>query len=1271
MQETLNIIQWNCKSVHAVGRLSELRVLIASKKPHIACISETWLNEHKKTVNIKGYKTFRKDRPRQHAGYGGLMFLIREDVGFNHFNIDNISNIIEAQAIEISLGRDSVKLLHVYNPVTRLEIRHLDHLIKQLGRKFIVVGDLNGHHTLWDPDLRVDRINQCGRELSKYILENQDLALITTPGLKTYTHTTHQDSNTSTLDLSLCSNNLINISDTTLLGDSGSDHDPVLTTVRIKPDKIVRRRRPKWKLKEDKWPIWKSNVPPQQVAPSSLEEEAKNFGELLTKAAETAFGKTKGHQRTKFSKPWWSPECSKVVAQRRRAKKLMERRPTPANVMDFRRLSGKAKRIIKNAKRESWRKFCKNLSAETPRGQVWKVIRNMNGKGSGASSDVPLEINGLQLRNASAKANLLADKLANTIGVESPQIDPGEAQVIQSARVSAWEDRFNSRFTLEELKNNIKDLPGDKATGDDEVHNQFLKNLEDHTLIELLGLINRSWRRGEVPSTWRHSLIIPILKNGKPASDPNSYRPVSLISCVSKVMEKMVAGRLYWQMERDNIFKEQQSGFRKGRSTEDLLLKLEHTVRASLVNRQVTVAVFFDLKQAFDNVNHELLLFKLARSGVKGRMLCWIEQFLKNRTFQYMVDDSKSDTKHIKRGLPQGSILSPTLFNIMLYDLPQVEGVDVIDYADDIAITATAKSIEEVTALIENALRKLEEWTDRWQLAINPLKSKAMCFTKQKVLENLPSLLIGDSAIEWVRSFYYLGVTLDAPNLTWREHTTELCIEANQRLNIMRALSGSNWGADRELMLNVYTMYIRPKLLYGITAVASTSKTYMDRLERIQNAALRIAIGARNTSPIQALQAEANIPPLRQHIRGICCKTYFRMKSQDHPILESLDEDENVVDKVWTRNFKTPFIIRCDQILTSLDISTNTEVREILLPSKPPWERSRLKLEWDLTQPVKKDQSDEEIKAIALNTINTRYSNHLRIYTDGSKVESSTSAAMWIPNMEVGERWKLDHGQSRSIMGAELYAISRALHWLVLNQPLLSITKVVVLSDSKSGILAINNTKVRSYSYLTNQIRNLSNILEEMDLTLQYIPGHVGLDGNEYVDKLAKSAHILPDETSAPLDRKEINRMIDDKIKAVCQIQYEAAVGQNLHIGTVKSKLEHWPWISSKNRRTETAMARLRIGHSRLKQSLHRFNLADDPNCEVCGVLETPAHILETCQKFNAERAIMHLELHKVGVLCTNIKTLLGGGKHDVKTQESIRTAVEVFLTSSGALDLI
>ena len=141
--------------------------------------------------------------------------------------------------------------------------------------------------------------------------------------------------------------------------------------------------------------------------------------------------------------------------------------------------------------------------------------------------------------------------------------------------------------------------------------------------------------------------------------------------------------------------------------------------------------------------------------------------------------------------------------------------------------------------------------------------------------------------------------------------------------------------------------------------------------------------------------------------------------------------------------------------------------------------------------------------------------------------------------------------------------------------------------------------------------------------------------------------------------------------RLICQLQYEAAVQQGLHIGTVKSRLEHWPWTSSKNRKTETAMARLRIGHSRLKENLYRFHLADSPNCDTCGVPETPVHILEVCQRFTAERAIMQQSLQKIDVLSTNMKTLLGGGRYDAATQEGIRTAVEHFLTSSGAINLI
>ena len=274
---------------------------------------------------------------------------------------------------------------------------------------------------------------------------------------------------------------------------------------------------------------------------------------------------------------------------------------------------------------------------------------------------------------------------------------------------------------------------------------------------------------------------------------------------------------------------------------------------------------------------------------------------MKNRTFQYVVDSSTSQMKTTKRGLPQGSALSPLLFNIMMLDLPYVDNVEVLDFADEIAITVTAKTIEEAGDSIERAIRALEDWTRQWSLTINPQKTKAMCFTKQKVMDRLPTFRIEDEDILWVRKFSYLGVTLDAPTLTWREHVEEICREGNQRLNIMRALAGSSWGADRQLLINVYVTYIRSKLLYGISAVASASKTSLYRLERIQSAAIRIAVGARSTSPIKALQVEANVLPLREFIKGTCCKTFFRMNSHDHPIIESIKEDENVKDKIWIK----------------------------------------------------------------------------------------------------------------------------------------------------------------------------------------------------------------------------------------------------------------------------------------------------------------------------------------------------------------------------------
>ena len=228
----MDIVQWNCRSIKKnIDRRDELKNLLKDRTPHVCCVSETWLDENINTPVFKGYtKIYRKDRTDGEGG--GIITLVRHDVKTAEVHLNtHQDSIIEAQAIEITLTQGKIKLLHVYNPESSLNIDHLSHLINQLGRKYLVVGDMNGHHTLWDPYIQNN--NQCGNALSEYILDLPTIALVTEPGLATHTN---NRGITSTLDLTLCSSNLIHITYTKALADYGSDLHHRLNTMFIKPN---------------------------------------------------------------------------------------------------------------------------------------------------------------------------------------------------------------------------------------------------------------------------------------------------------------------------------------------------------------------------------------------------------------------------------------------------------------------------------------------------------------------------------------------------------------------------------------------------------------------------------------------------------------------------------------------------------------------------------------------------------------------------------------------------------------------------------------------------------------------------------------------------------------------------------------------------------------------------------------------------------------------------------------------------------------------------
>jgi len=190
-----------------------------------------------------------------------------------------------------------------------------------------------------------------------------------------------------------------------------------------------------------------------------------------------------------------------------------------------------------------------------------------------------------------------------------------------------------------------------------------------------LALMNHIWQEGRLPSTWKHALVVPILKPGKDASKAGSYRPIALTSVLCKIMERMVTDRLVYKLEKKGWFTSVQKGFHRGRSTMDAVTSLDSDIKKAMVNREVLLAVFIDIEKAYDMLWKEGLVIKLYEAGVRGRMINWIQDILKNRRIQVRVANAFSAGTDIDNGTPQGSVISPVLFNIMINDIFEEIGI--------------------------------------------------------------------------------------------------------------------------------------------------------------------------------------------------------------------------------------------------------------------------------------------------------------------------------------------------------------------------------------------------------------------------------------------------------------------------------------------------------------------------------------------------------------------------------------------------------------------
>ena len=1139
------------------------------------------------------------------------------------------------------------------------------HYFRQLLPNKIITGDFNSHHRMWNtrrPN------NSSGNNLVDALIHNPTITLLTPPSLPT--HYDIRTGNFSTLDLCFISAHLYSLAHAKLGEDIGSDHYPVLITVSIKPSITKFKARSRWKFETGDWGTWKKHLgePVDYAAINSVEVSSNAFAARLTNASLICFKSTKETVTPRYSKPWWTEKCATLVNKKKYAKNMLHRHPTMSNLIEFKRCAAMVKREVKASKRESWKDYCNNITSFTKTSVVWKKIGRL--KNSYRLKTNPILTANAIITDPAAKANCIADHYETVLNNPPPTINPLFMLLPLSLAIcDETELSYNKPFSLHELKTNLKHLKN-TSPGQDKIHNKHLAHLPPRYEHWLLDIFNKSFANSTVPPLWKLAEIVPILKPSKPPTAVSSYRPISLLSCISKIMEKLICSRLYFHLETNSNFSKTQGGFRKRICTLDQIARLEQTIRHSLGNRENCIVVFFDLSNAFDKVWHTALLYKLCRSGVKGLLLKWIAAYLEDRCFRVSFEGELSTIRKISSGVPQGAILSPTLFNVMMSDLPRNTEVISSEYADDITIYCTGENILTITNFMQSAINNFYRWTKDWGLSLNQLKTKCMLFTKKHV-QPIP-LNIDNINIEYVREHKFLGVYFDAPGLRWKHHIHYIKDSSINKINLLKSISHHKWGADRQMLLKLYIALVRSRLDYGSIFYNTCCKSHIDKLNVIQNTCLRIATGARKTTPINSLEVESDIPPLNIHRQLLICKYYYRISqlSISLPIVKELFLSTDHVNRRWNNTtIVPPLRIRAETILMDLSIAPSPPIFADILSPIPPWV--------DITNIFKAifipnmnvaQMSSGQAHQMYLAMMDTTYLNYLPIFTDGSKVSEPevSSAAMSVPSMNLIYGWKLP--ACYTVLHSEMFAIKQALNWIKSN-PTIS-DKIVIFSDSLSSIYLLMDRSPTTHLYIAYYIQKLLFELSGIvDIKIQFIPGHKDIPGNESADQAATAAHSRNVIMNAAISREEKVRSVKLKLCKLWEnawINNVEVTGKGEHLMKVRSSVGFWQWSSNKCRVIETSIARLRLGHAGLNEHLHRFRMRDSALCG-CGKVESVTHYLLQCPAHYSYRNLMKSKLLQLSV-DLSLKNLLGGGEFPPEKQAKIVDVVADFLICTNKL---
>ncbi|GBN29334.1 putative RNA-directed DNA polymerase from transposon BS [Araneus ventricosus] len=733
----------------------------------------------------------------------------------------------------------------------------------------------------------------------------------------------------------------------------------------------------------------------------------------------------------------------------------------------------------------------------------------------------------------------------------------------------------------------------------------MLRHLDANSLLHLLRLFNRIWSEHSFPAQWYEAVVVPILKPGKIPTNALNYRPIALTSCLCKTFERMVNARLLYELEKRDCISPFQGGFRRGRSPIDNLVLLESQIRNAFVRRNHLVSLFFDIEKAYDRTWRYGILRALFDFDFKGNLPVFIQNFLTTRIFRVRIGSTFSHPFIQHEGVPQGSVLSVTLFILhlsqMLHVLPS--SVSGTLYVDDLQISCQGSNMNLIERQLQRAVNKLLAWCDQNGHTISPEKSRCVHFCRKRSLHPDPVIQIRDTNIPVVEELRFLGVTFDR-KLTFLPHVLNLRKRCEKSLNILKVLSTTTWGADRPSLLRIYQSVILSRIDSGCEVYGSARSSVLRHLDTVHHSALRICSGAFRTSPVHSLYVVCHQLPLYLRRKKLCAQYFFRLQSYfNHPVRRlNIPLGLGRLYNARPSNIP-PFCVRIKSFLVDSNILT-VQIHPTSVFTFPPWDVPRISYLNPFLMYDKSTTAPIVFQQIFLYHRH-QYNTYIPIFTDGSKTTTRVGCGVVIA--DVPSSFQLN--ALCSVLTAELTAIFLALERI---SDLLE-HKFCIYSDSKSALEALSHPQNGTHP-LALDILCLLQSLQARDFQILFcwLPGHVGIQGNELADAAAKTATT---SWQQPLPYADIKKFISHHVHNLWQVSWDLQISNKLH--SLKPRITLWPALPV--RELDVRMTRLRIGHTRFT---HKYLLFGErvPRCNTCHVDFTVIHILTECPLFNHHR---------------------------------------------------